>query len=124
MILRRQGRYADAIADFEKAIALDPKQISPYNNFAWLLSTCTDASFRNGKKAIDYASKAGELADWKRYHAYAVMAAGYADTGNFPEAIKWQKKCLEFRGLSAEDRIIGNDCLAHYEKGEPYRTNK
>ena len=59
-----RGDYDKAIADYDEAIRLDPKYALPYNSLAWLLGTCPQAGFRDGKKAVEYATKACELSMW------------------------------------------------------------
>jgi len=62
---RRKGAYDRAIADYDEAIRLKPKYAGAYNGRAWLWATCPDEKYRDGKKAVDSATRACELTDWK-----------------------------------------------------------
>jgi len=44
--------YARALADYEAAVRIDPKYAAALADQAWLLATCSDARFRDGKKAV------------------------------------------------------------------------
>jgi tetratricopeptide (TPR) repeat protein len=62
---RVKKEYDKAIEDFSQTIRLDPKNATAYNNLAWLLATCPKDGVRDGKKAIEYATKACELSQWQ-----------------------------------------------------------
>src|SRR5262245_47540364 len=58
-------QYAKAIADYNQAMRLAPDEGDSYTSLAWVLATCPDASLRDGKRAVQLATKACELADWE-----------------------------------------------------------
>ena len=117
---QNKREYDRAIADYDKAIRLDPKLADAYNNFAWVLGTCPQASFRDGKKAVEYATKACELSDWKDPPSIDTLAAAYAEVGDFEQAIKWETNFLGTSNLSGEDTAGGKSRLALYQAHQPY----
>ncbi|HEY4261514.1 MAG TPA: tetratricopeptide repeat protein [Schlesneria sp.] len=93
MVLYRRGQahhtvkeYAKAHSDFERAVEQDPEYPNLLNSWAWQLATCPDAEFRDGKLAIEFAKKTKQL---------ETLAAGYAETGNFVDAIAAQVRAIE-----------------------------
>jgi len=58
----QKEQFAKAIAEYQRAIEIDPQQAQPYNNLAWLYATCKDEKLRNPQEALRLALKAVELA--------------------------------------------------------------
>jgi tetratricopeptide (TPR) repeat protein len=97
------GEHEAAVADFEKALAIDDKDTSVLNNFAWVLATSPDDNVRDGKRAVELATKAVELTEEKEAHILSTLAAAYAETGDFDNAVKLSQKAMEvFEGKRAE----------------------
>ena len=117
--LANKKEYDKAIADCNKAIRLDPKYASAYNNRAWLWATCPDAKYRDGKKAVESATKACELSEWKEPNDIGTLAAAYAEAGDFDAAMKWQSKAIALLtdARTREDRSR----LKLYQEKKPYR---
>ena len=90
------------------------------NALAWIQATSPDPAFRDGNNARNYALQACELSEWKAFVAVETLAAAWAETGNFAEAIKWQEKALELAPLKYRVELRGR--LDLYKSGKPYRT--
>ncbi|RIK78330.1 MAG: hypothetical protein DCC67_11690 [Planctomycetota bacterium] len=89
------GDHRAAVADFEEAIKLDPLDSGALNNFAWVLATSPDDDVRDGKRAIELATKACEAVDYQQPHILSTLAAGYAETGDFDKAREWSQKAVD-----------------------------
>jgi len=107
--------YDKSLADYEKAIALDPKNSSAYDTEAYLLSVCPAPKYRDGAKAVLYARKACELTQWHDSHSIDSLAVAYAETGDFDQAIKFQKQADDIEKKTDAER------LALFEKHQPFR---
>lgn len=123
---RDKGEYAKAGADFTEAVRKAPNDADAHEGLAWLWATCPDAAFRDGKKALEYATKACQLTDWKDPNILDTLAAAYAELGKFDEAVQWEKKALEYLKDAKEpvlqelaDQARGR--LKLYEEGKPCR---
>ena len=112
--------YERALSDYNEAIRLNPKNDSAYNNRAMLLAACADAKHRNGRKAVKDALRACELTDWKKPEALDTLAASFAETGDFENAIKWESRAIEIAPTDTELRAY-RVRLELYYSGTPYR---
>src|SRR5207302_6802928 len=59
--LDEEGQSVEAVKHYEKALEISPQSISALNNLAWLLATGSNASLRNGARAIQLATQADQL---------------------------------------------------------------
>jgi tetratricopeptide (TPR) repeat protein len=112
--------FAKALIEFNEAVRIDPKNAHAYNSRAWLLATCSDEKVRDGKRAVESATKACELTEWKNGFHVGTLAAAYAEVGDFDAAIKWQARANALYN-HVEDRKKGEARLKLYEGKTPYR---
>jgi tetratricopeptide (TPR) repeat protein len=115
--------YAKAIADFNQAIRLDPNYSSPYKGLAWLYATCPDARYRDGTKAVRLATRACELSGWTDADKIGTLAAAYAESGQFEQAIKYQQKAIDLKQGDAALLETAQERLKLFRDKKPYRNS-
>jgi protein O-mannosyl-transferase len=117
--LLRQGSLNEAIAQYENASALAPNDPHSRNNIAWVLGTSSDASIRDGAKAVEFAQQAVGLSGGRDAKFIRTLAAAYAENGQFSEAIAAAKQAVMIANMQ------GKAGLAHVldEDVRLYRAN-
>ncbi|MEX2306854.1 MAG: tetratricopeptide repeat protein [Pirellulales bacterium] len=131
------GQHAEAIADFDRALALNEEDEGLLNNFAWVLATSPDDKLRDGERALKLATKAAELTGHETPHILSTLAAAYAETGDFENAKKWSQKAVELSQQAVESAEGDDDRsklqadleqlqkeLANYQEGKPVRERQ
>ena len=118
------GLQAEAEADYEKAYK--DKDLSKdsglLNNFAWVLATSPDEKLRDGQRAVKMATEACKLTEYKQGHILSTLAAAYAETGDFDNAIKWSEKSAEVGKTENADHAEDfKKELETYKAHKPYR---
>ncbi len=94
-LLARQGRFADAAAQYEKYLESSPSDIDVLSSLAWLYATCPAEAARNGKRALELVRTLIGLAQNPTPRMLDIIGAAYAETGQFPEALTAAIKALE-----------------------------
>ena len=118
------GDHAAALQDLEKAVALKPDDPGALNNLAWLLATSPDEGIRDGRRAVELASKACEATKWKQSHIISTLAAGHAERGDFEAAQKFSRQAVEAGHDEPDVREQLESELASYQAGKPWRERQ
>jgi len=115
----RKFAHVAAMKDYETAIQLSPKSADSYNMLAWDLATCPDAEFRDGKKAVTYATTACQLSKWNHAELLDTLATADAETGDFDSAVKWERAALAIPG---HDPTFDADAKLHLSLYEAHKA--
>ena len=114
-----EKQYVKAKEDLRQAILLDPKNCDAYNDLGWLCATCPVAGMRDGKKAVETATKACELTNWEQWKYVDTLAAAFAEAGNFKKAVECEKQAAGMNQINEDDRMAIQRRLLLYEQQKP-----
>jgi WD40 repeat protein len=116
------GRYDLAIANETKAVETNPQNALWLNSLAWIYATCPIDELRNGRKAVELATKACKLTEWSDADNIGTLAAAYSATGDFKSAVRWQERAntLYAERYAARLPSLYTDHLKSYQSGQPH----
>jgi tetratricopeptide (TPR) repeat protein len=122
--LLQKGSVGGAITHFQKALQLEPAQPTVQNNLAWLLATCPQASLRDGNRAVELARQANVLTGGENPVILRTLAAAFAETGRFPEAVESAQRALPLAGAQYNSMLAGQlqSEMKLYQAGRPFHT--
>jgi Zn-dependent protease with chaperone function len=85
---------AEALAAYEKSLALEPANAETLNNMAWLLVTAVDPEVLDASRALDLAEKAAALRPTSGY-IFDTLAAAYWANNMLDKAEEAERKAME-----------------------------
>ncbi|HUY31545.1 MAG TPA: tetratricopeptide repeat protein [Pirellulales bacterium] len=113
------GKQREAIADYDSALEREPGNTGVLNNLAWVLATSPDAALRDGRRAVELATKACELTNYRLAHIVSTLAAGYAELGDFSTAQRWSREAVGMGDEEMKTQLSKE--LDSYQAGKPWR---
>ena len=116
------GHFAESAADYQRAYAIAPTNQRALHSLAMLRAACPADEIRNGSEAVKIATQLVQMVP-RDPQALAALAAAYAETGRFDEAVATQKKCLEIVAAQPEAVAFVEARLALYSSHRPLRTH-
>ena len=117
------GNYDSALRDINQLLSLGEKgdaYAHALNASAWLRATCPNSRFRNGQLAITEAKKACGLTNYQKPEVLDTLAAAYAETGDFENALRFEEKALSIRDTPAMVQHYRKH-LSAYKQHRPWR---
>jgi tetratricopeptide (TPR) repeat protein len=87
-------QYARALDDVNEVLRRDPNDIVARRRRAYIRAAAPDRTLRDGKQAVADAVRACDLSQWKQAETISVLAAAYAELGDFKKAVEWETKAL------------------------------
>ena len=110
---RRLRNYKASLADLDRIISLRPTETYPaaLNARAWLRATCPDASFRNGKQAVEDATVACRTTLYKRADMIDTLAVAYAEAGDFDSALRFEARAIAVENSTLEQSAKAKEAL-------------
>jgi Flp pilus assembly protein TadD len=100
-----QGDGAEGIAEARRALALQPADASIQCNLAWMLATAPQTALRDGPEALRLALEATK-ANGKNPSMLRVLAAAYAQQGQFSQALSTARKALTIAQNGSDTSLV------------------
>jgi Flp pilus assembly protein TadD len=120
--LVEKGKVDEAITQYQTALQIKPNYAEAHNNLAWELATASQASLRNGGKAVELAERANQLTGGENPLILHTLAAAYAEAGRFGDAMQSAQKAIELAQAAGQPDMAGQFTgeLKLYEAGLPF----
>ncbi len=121
-----EGRHAEAVAAWRRALELVPNDLDTMLNVAWLLATSDDASVRNGGEALTLLNAALDGRAPQNTREIDVLAAVAAENGRFTDALALIEQALaHMRNARVSDMVEQFERRrTRYVEKLPFRTPK
>jgi tetratricopeptide (TPR) repeat protein len=116
-------QYKEAVESWQKALEIDAAQPQIQNSLAWVMATATDASLRDGAKAVALAEQANNLTGGGNPAILCTLAAAYAEAGRYDAAVATAGKALAQAEAQSNNALAGalQEEIRLYEAGRPMR---
>jgi tetratricopeptide (TPR) repeat protein len=94
-IKEKQGLFNEACDFYRKSIRANPLQAEGYKNLAWLLAANPAFENHDPKEAVQLAQKACQLTAFREPQALKILAAAYANAGEFEKAVETAQQAVD-----------------------------
>jgi tetratricopeptide (TPR) repeat protein len=124
LALINRGDVDGALTHFKKSLEIQPGNMNAQCNLAWILATSADSSRRDGAKAVALAENVARRAGHPNPMVLRTLAAAYAETGRFSEAIDAAQDALQL-AMNQGNQALADDLrlnIANYERNFPLRS--
>ncbi len=124
--LERTGRLQEAMGQWEQALRNKPDYAEVENNLAWLLATLEPAEGGDPARAVTLAERACELTKNQEAPYLDTLAAAYAATGRFQDAIATAGKAVDLARSAGQPQLVKEIQfrLQLYRNGQAYPPNR
>jgi tetratricopeptide (TPR) repeat protein len=114
-ILFNRGDIEATINDYVEVLKTHPDHYRLTERVAWWRATHPDEAHRNGKQAVEFATRLCEtpVFSWQMI----ITAAAYAEAGDFESAVTWAERAM----FSNDVGEANQRRLDLYRRNQPYR---
>jgi len=122
--LEKLGKYSEAIKANEYGLKQNPNSEVIMDLLAWYLATSPSEKDRDGKRAVRLAERAVDFTKGRDPLYLDSLAAAYAETGKFQDAVKTQERAISLLITSGgHDSEIKEfkEHLSSYKAKNPWR---
>jgi len=128
MALLKQGRNVEAVAELHEARVRDPDDLHILTASAHVLASIPDPQARDGKTALELATKANDLTEGGQVAVLNALGMAQAETGDFTNAIAVTQKALDLAGAARSEKLQALQSQLHqelqlYQNHQPWRES-
>jgi tetratricopeptide (TPR) repeat protein len=119
-----RGDHRRTVSAYREALKIDPTDGWALNGLAWLAATCPDSKYRNGRLAVELATRACERVQRAEPNYMDTLAAAYAEAGDFQSAVCLEREAVACLRAGDANQAAFLARLRLYENKEPYRDSR
>ena len=121
-LLAQQGDAAGAIDEYRQGLRWQPDDPEALNNLAWIRAANANPALRSGDEAVHLARRACELTRYQNPMLAGTLAAAYAESGRFDEAVATAQKARDLALASNQKELAdrNRELLELYRSRQPY----
>ncbi len=122
-VLIQQGLIGEAIEQWQETLRRDPNNGNAKSNLAWVFATCPEESLRDGNRAVQLAEQAFQLSGGKNAIVLRTLAAAYAESGRFTDAVEAARRGAELANQQGNSGLAAEleSSIALYQSGGALR---
>jgi protein O-mannosyl-transferase len=126
LAMLQTGDTKRAVSHLEKALEINPGHMNAEVNLAWVLATSSDDSLRNGARAVQLSEDVMNRAGHPNAIVLRTLAAAYAETGRFTDAIAAAQQAIEIARATGNEGLIVDlqRSIAAYQSNQPIRSGR
>jgi Flp pilus assembly protein TadD len=123
LALARQDKSKEAVFHYREALRLKSDYPDALNGLAWILATDPNPELRAGQEAVRLAEQACELTHHQLAAMMTTLAAAYAETGRFSEAVVAAEKGRDLAQAAGQKEIAtkAGELLELFRDSRPFR---
>jgi uncharacterized protein len=122
-LLALQGKPADAAAQFEQGLTVQPDSVASLTGLAWIRATASEPALRRPGQAVTMAERARQLSRNQDPQAFDALAAAYAALGEFDKAVQAARAGIQAADAAGQSLFASEmrTRLELYQQGKPFQ---
>jgi tetratricopeptide (TPR) repeat protein len=122
VVFALEGKVKEAVSCWNRVLKLKSDWVPAINNLAWTKATQDDPNLRNPEEAVQLATRACELTEYSQADCLDTLAAAYAASGRYSQAIETAQKAVPAAEGIGDKKLAKEirERLNLYRAGRPY----
>ena len=108
IVAAERREFGKAIEHYRQVLDVVPESLFVQCELAWILATCPVESLRDGTASIEFAASVCEATEYRSLRAMDVLAAAYAEAGQFNKAVQTAQRALKLASEKNSEIIKQN----------------